>query len=551
MLSLIIWSSLAFAFLIAFVPWGGVERVRRVALTLSLVQVALVVWVLCGMDTGAAGFQLQEHYAWLPALGSSYHLGIDGISRWMVALNALLLPLAVLASWKAIQKNPRGFYALMFALQAMVYGVFLSLDMLLFYLFWEASLLPMYFLIGIWGGERRLYATIKFVLYTLAGSLLMLMAIIWMAFMARGQLGHISFDFMDWRGLVIPVQTQIWLFAAFFLAFAIKVPLFPFHTWLPDAHVEAPTAGSILLAGVLLKLGTYAIMRFNINLFPDACLYFQKPVIILCLIGAIYGAFMVMVQTDFKKMVAYSSVAHMGLCVLGVFSFTLAGQQGALMAMLNHGISTGALFLVVGMFYERTHTRDLSQYGGAVLKMPVLGLLFLPVVFSSMGVPGTNGFVSEFLCLRGAFLAFHWAGAIGALSVILGAAYMLRLAQKVMYGPIRGPKMAALTDITARERTSLGIFVAFIFLLGIFPNLVLGPAEPSVRLGLDHMAGLDSPAQVRPSAVPGSASAASPAASLPPTSAFSSAQLVALRADQPGLAGVLPASVPVSAQGHR
>lgn len=492
MLSLIIGSSLAFALLVAFGPWGGAASIRRVSLFLSLVQVAVVAWVLSRMDS-SAGFQFQERLAWLPALGSSYHLGIDGISRWLVALNALLLPMAILASWTSVRKNVRAFHALLLALQAMVYGVFLSLDVFLFYLFWEASLLPMYFLIGVWGGERRLYATIKFVLYTLSGSLLMLLAMIRIAFIARQQLGHLSFDFLDWRALTIGVDAQRWLFVAFFLAFAIKVPLFPFHTWLPDAHTEAPTAGSILLAGVLLKLGTYGLMRFNLNLFPDASLIFQKPVLVLCVIGTIYGAVMVLVQTDFKRMVAYSSVSHMGLCVLGLFSFTLAGQQGALLTMVNHGISTGALFLVVGIFYERCHTRDLSQYGGAVLKMPVLGLLLLPVVFSSMGVPGTNGFVNEFLCLRGAFLADKSVGAVAALSVILGAAYMLRLTQKVMYGPVKSHAMAELTDINGRERAALGVFVALIFVLGVFPNLVLSSTEASVQMGLNHLGGLDRP----------------------------------------------------------
>ncbi len=501
MLSLIIFSPLAFALALAFGPWGGHKSARRAALVLSLAQAAFTAWVLWGGDFSAAGFQLQERLAWLPALGAGYHVGLDGISRWLVALNALLLPIAVLSSWNAVERYPRAHYALMFALQSMVYGVFLSLDMLQFYIFWEASLLPMYFLIGVWGGERRLYATVKFVLYTLAGSLLMLLALVWMAFLARTQTGHLSFDFLDWSSLAIPAGQQMWLFAAFFLAFAIKVPLFPFHTWLPDAHVEAPTAGSILLAGVLLKLGTYALMRFNLGLFPEAAHAFQKPVLIICLIGAVYGALMVLVQRDFKKMVAYSSVSHMGLCVLGLFSFTLAGEQGALLTMLNHGISTGALFLIVGMFYERTHTRDLSVYGGAVLKMPVLGLLFLPVALSSMGVPGTNGFVNEFLCLRGAFEAFPWAGAVAALTVILGAAYMLRLTQKVMYGPLGGAKMEALTDITTRERASLGVLVALIFALGIFPEGILSNTQPSVQAVLARLTpGASTPAAPAPAA---------------------------------------------------
>jgi len=525
-LSLILWSPLAAALLVAFVPWGSGLAVRRAALFLSLAHLALVVWVLAQLDGGASGFQLEERLPWMPSLGSGYHLGIDGISRWLVALNALLLPMAILASWKAIDRNLRAFHALLLALQAMVYGVFLSLDVFLFYLFWEASLLPMYFLIGVWGGERRLYATVKFVLYTLSGSLLMLIAMLWLAMLARQQLGHLSFDFADWKALSIGVAAQRWLFLAFFVAFAIKVPLFPFHTWLPDAHVEAPTAGSVLLAGVLLKLGTYGLMRFNQGLFPEACLLFQKPILLLCLVGTIYGALMVLVQTDFKKMVAYSSVSHMGLCVLGLFSFSLAGQQGALLTMVNHGLSTGALFLVVGIFYERCHTRDLSLYGGAVAKMPVLGLLFLPIVLSSMGVPGTNGFVNEFLCLRGAFEADKAVGAAAALSVILGAAYMLRLTQKVMYGPLASHQMEELTDINGREKATLGVLVAVIFVLGIFPNIVLNTTEASVNEGLRHLAGLDralppdetvqAPAlPAVPAAVPGAAAAPAPSSPQP------------------------------------
>jgi NADH-quinone oxidoreductase subunit M len=489
-LSLILWSPLLGALLLALLPSRSDKAIRWTALGLSLAHLLFVAVVLSGFQPQLPGYQFEESRAWLPALGASYHLGIDGLSVWLLALNAFLLPVAILASWKAVSDKLRPFHAFLFALQAAVYGVFMSLDVFLFYLFWEASLLPMYFLIGVWGGERRLYATIKFVLYTLAGSLLMLVAMAWLAFEAKAQTGAMSFDLGVWRQLQLPVDPQRWLFLAFFIAFAIKVPLFPFHTWLPDAHVEAPTAGSILLAGVLLKLGTYGLMRFNQVLFPEASLLYQMPILVLCLIGAIYGAAMVLVQTDFKKMVAYSSVSHMGLCVLGLFSFNLAGQQGALLTMINHGLSTGALFLIVGIFYERTHTRDLSQYGGAVLKMPVLGLLFLPVAMSSMGVPGTNGFINEFLVLRGAFMVEPWIGAVAALSVVLGAAYMLRLTQKVMYGPPGSPLMEALLDLDRREMAVLGVLVALIFLLGVFPNLILRVTEPAVSEGLAAVARL-------------------------------------------------------------
>jgi NADH-quinone oxidoreductase subunit M len=486
MLSSLLWTPLIGALLLAFLP-GDDKRVRMVALAYSLVHLVLALLVIRAFPLGQPGFHLEEQKAWIPALGISYHLAVDGISVWLLLLNALLLPVAILCSWSAVHDKVRGFHVFMFALQSMVYGVFLSMDLFLFYLFWEASLIPMYFLIGVWGGERRLYATIKFVLYTLAGSLLMLLALVWMAQLAKAQLGHLSFDFMEWKKLSIGVPEQRWLFLAFFVAFAIKVPLFPFHTWLPDAHVEAPTAGSVLLAGVLLKLGTYGLLRFNQSLFPEASLIFQKPIVILCLIGAVYGALMVLVQTDFKKMVAYSSVSHMGLCVLGIYSFSLAGQQGALLTMINHGLSTGALFMIVGMFYERIHSRDLALYGGAVEKMPILGLLFLPVAMSSMGVPGTNGFINEFLCLRGAFMVHPWVGAVASLSIILGAAYMLRLTQKVMYGPSGSHLMEELTDINLREKITLGALVLLIFVLGIFPNIVLRSTEPAVNDGLLQM----------------------------------------------------------------
>ncbi len=484
LLSLILWSPLLAGLLLALLPAEGFARIRQVALLMSLIHFGITLYLLRHFDPTLASMQYVERFDWLPEMGVRYSLGVDGISILLIVLNGLLTPFAILCSWKAISERVKEFHVLIFALQSAVHGVFMSQDLFLFYIFWEASLLPMYFLIGVWGGERRLYATLKFVLYTLAGSLLMLLAMIAMAFIAKEQTGHLSFDFSTWRTLKIPLEQQRWLFLAFFLALAVKVPLWPLHTWLPDAHVEAPTAGSVLLAGVLLKLGSYGMLRFCPTLFPEAAILFQKPIVIFCLIGTILGAAMVLVQDDFKKMVAYSSVSHMGLCVLGIFSFNLGGQQGAVLTMLNHGLSTGALFLIVGIFYERTHTRDLHVYGGAVVKMPLLGLLFLPIAMSSMGVPGTNGFVNEFLVLRGAYLYQPWVGVVAAGSIVLGAAYMLRLTQRVMYGPLKSPVMEHLVDLDSRELAQLSILVLLIFLFGIFPNLMLSRSEASVHEGL-------------------------------------------------------------------
>jgi NADH-quinone oxidoreductase subunit M len=517
MLSLILWTPLVAAFAVLATPGLAPVWVRRVSLALSLAHLALVVWVLSLLDPSRAGFQCEERAVWMPAIGAGYHLGVDGISRWLVLLNALLSPLAIAASWRSIQKNVRAFHAILFCLLGFVHGAFLALDGFLFFLFWEASLLAMFLALGVWGGERRHYATVKYVLYTMVGSMLWFAAMVWLALESRNQLGHLSFDYVEWKSLAIPVATQRLLFLGFFAAFAVKVPLFPFHTWQPDAYSEAPTAGSLLLAGVLLKMGVYGLMRFNQNLFPEAALLFQKPVMALALAGALFGGAMVLVQTDFKKAVAYSSLSHMGLCVLGLFSFSLAGQQGAVLGMVEHGLSTGALFLVVGAFTDRVPSRDLRVYGGAAAKAPVLALLFLPIALSSMGVPGTMGFVNEFLCLRGAFLADKGMGAAAALTLVLGAAYMLKLTQKVMYGPPASEAMERLEDIGVRERLSLGVLVGVILALGVYPNLILKTTEASVGLGLRHMAGLDRPLSgvAEPSPFPPAAAGADPAGGQP------------------------------------
>jgi NADH-quinone oxidoreductase subunit M len=485
LLSILIWSPLALAALLAALPRSRPGLLRGVALLATLISLGQAVLVACAFEGGRHGLQLAEAADWVPSWGIRYCLGVDGVSLLLILLNAFLFPAAVLASWKSVQDNLKEFLILLLGLESAVYGVFLAQDVFLFYLFWEASLIPMYFLVGVWGGERRVYATLKFVLYTLSGSLIMLAAILWMAFKAgRGQ--GTDFSLAAWQGLALAPQEQAWLYGAFFIAFAIKVPLFPFHTWLPDAHVEAPTAGSVLLAGVLLKMGTYGLWRFNQSLFPAAALQYRPLLVALALIGLIYGAFMVLVQTDFKKMVAYSSVSHMGACVLGLASYDLQGQSGAVLTMVNHGISTGALFLVVGMFYERTHTRDLSKYGGAAARMPLMALLFTPVALSSMGVPGTNGFANEFLVMVGAWRISPWVALVAATSLVLAAAYMLRMLQKTLLGPL-GEAMGHLQDLDLREAALLAAFVALILAIGIWPQPLLDVMAPALKDSLAHI----------------------------------------------------------------
>ena len=388
----------------------------------------------------------------MPSYGISYSLGIDGISMFLILLTTLLSPLAVLASW-SIHERLKEYFIFMLLLETGMIGVFASLDLFLFYVFWEIMLIPMYFLIGVWGGERRIYAALKFVLYTMVGSVLMLVAIIALYFMHGDATGTFTFSYpqiqsalASGRMVLSPVIEQ-WLFIAFFLAFAVKVPLFPFHTWLPDAHVEAPTAGSVLLAGVLLKMGTYGLIRFNLPLFPHMSHLFAPLISLLAIVGIVYGALVAMVQPDMKKLVAYSSVSHMGFIVLGIFSFNPQGMEGAVYQMLNHGISTGALFLIVGMIYDRRHTRMIDEFGGLANRMPLYAAFFLVVTLSSIGLPGLNGFVGEFLILLGTFGVSHARAAVAALGVILSAVYMLWMYQRVIWGEIKNDRNAALLDL--------------------------------------------------------------------------------------------------------
>ena len=457
----------------------GLIRWLSLGVTLATCAVTLAIWV--GFDNASPQFQFVERREWIPAFGIDYYVGVDGISLLLVVLTAFLSPIALLSSWGSIERKVKEFSIFMLALEAAMIGVFVSLDLFLFYVFWDAMLVPMYFLIGIWGYDQRIYAAVKFMLYTMAGSVLMLVAILGLASLHNAATGAYSFDLLKLYTLDIAPQTQMWFFLAFTVAFAIKVPLFPFHTWLPDAHVQAPTAGSVILAGVLLKMGTYGLVRFAFPLFPTAAAEFAPWIGVLAVIGIIYGALVAMVQPDMKKLVAYSSVSHLGFVVLGIAAMNVQGVQGAVYQMLNHGISTGGLFLIVGMLSDRRHTRLLEEFGGLKTVTPRLVAAFLIVTLSSIGLPGLNGFVGEFLILLGAFTWNPRLAAFAATGVILSATYMLWMFQRVNYGPVQNEKNRALADLSRREWTVIVPVVALVILMGVWPNLFLRPMTASVE----------------------------------------------------------------------
>jgi NADH-quinone oxidoreductase subunit M len=420
--------------------------------------------------------QFVEDRAWLPAYGIAYKVGIDGLSLWLVILTTFLTPLALLGSWTSIQARVREFVVFMLLLEAGMVGVFCALDLFLFYVFWEAMLIPMYFLIGIWGHGRRIYAAVKFFLYTMAGSVLMLVAFL----VLYRETGARTFDLLRLVQTPVPAPLQMWLFAAFAVAFAIKVPMWPFHTWLPDAHVEAPTAGSVILAGVLLKMGGYGFLRLAIPLFPTAAEAFAPVIGILAVIGIVYGALVSLVQPDMKKLVAYSSVSHLGFVMLGIASFTTTAVTGAVYQMLNHGISTGALFFLVGMLYDRRHTREISEFGGIKSVMPWYSAIFLLICLSSIAVPGFNGFVGEFLILVGSWPFSPRLTALAVLGVILAAAYVLWMVQRVLYGEVTNPANASLKDLSLREAAVLVPLVVLALVMGVASPLFTRRIEPSV-----------------------------------------------------------------------
>ncbi|MBI1735618.1 MAG: NADH-quinone oxidoreductase subunit M [Candidatus Rokubacteria bacterium] len=470
------------AVLLALLPRRADRALRVGALLVSLLAfvASLPLWFL--FDADSADYQFEEAVRWMPGLGVSYHVGIDGISLLLVLLTTFLTPIALVSAWHAIEERTKEFVIAMLVLETGMLGVFVALDLFLFFVFWEAMLIPMYFIIGVWGGTHRVYAAIKFVLYTMAGSALMLLAILALYYQHGAATGAFTFDLPTIARWVMPPGTaQTLMFLAFALAFAIKVPLFPFHTWLPDAHVEAPTAGSVILAGVLLKMGTYGFLRFCLPLFPDASVALAGVVFTLSLVGIVYGAWVSTVQPDLKKLVAYSSVSHLGFVMLGIFTFTPQGLVGGVIQMINHGLSTGALFLMVGMIYERRHTRLIEDFGGLWKVIPAFSALFLIVSLSSLGLPGLNGFVGEFLILVGAFQVNGWLAAVATTGIIFAAVYLLWMYQRVVFGEIRHEENRHLRDLGLREWAILAPVLVFIVWIGVYPSLFTEKTRVSVE----------------------------------------------------------------------
>jgi len=490
LLSIVIFLPLAGAVLLLLIGNRDGARdglIRQITLAVSLLTFAGTLALWAGFDPAGPAYQFVERHAWIPAFGIEYSLGIDGISLLLIVLTGFLTPVALLSSWGSVKKKVKEFSLFMLLLETAMIGVFAAVDLFLFYIFWDFMLIPMYFLIGVWGYDRRIYAAIKFLLFTMAGSVLMLIAIIGLAMVHYQATGSYSFDLERLLALSLAPSTQFWFFLAFALAFAIKVPVFPFHTWLPDAHVEAPTAGSVILAGVLLKMGTYGLVRFAFPLFPDAAVQMAPVLAVLAIVGIVYGALVAMVQPDMKKLVAYSSVSHLGFVVLGICAMNVQGLQGSVYQMLAHGVSTGGLFLLVGMLSDRRHTRLISEFGGLKNVMPQLVAAFFVTTLASIGLPGLNGFVGEWLTLLGAY-RYDWRwGAAAATGVILSAVYMLWMFQRVNYGPVTNPRNETLPDLTTREWFAIGPIVAMAVLMGVLPNLFLAPMAPAVDRLVERM----------------------------------------------------------------
>jgi NADH-quinone oxidoreductase subunit M len=480
-LSIILFTPLAGALLLLLVNKQNENAIRWTAIIVAGLGFAVSVPLWFWYDPQNADFQFVERAQWIPSIGAEYFLGVDGFSTLLILLTTMMGFIAVLSSWTAITERVKEYYILLLVLQSGMLGAFMSLDFLLFFLFWEVMLVPMYFLIGIWGSDRRLYSAIKFFLYTLVGSVVMLLGILALYFYNHSATGVYSFDITAFHKLNVPFDLQWWVFLAFFLGFAIKVPMFPFHTWLPDAHTDAPTAGSVILAAVLLKMGTYGFLRFSLPILPDASRHFVPMIVVLSIIGIVYGALVALAQKDWKRLVAYSSVSHMAMVMLGMFALNPVGITGSIVQQLNHGISTGALFLIVGIVYERRHTREISEYGGLSKVMPVYAAVFLIMTMSSIGLPALNGFIGEFLILLGVFVASKVWAAFAASGVVLGAAYMLYLYQRTMFGKIENPKNERLLDLSHREFATFAPLIVLAVWIGLYPAPFLRRLDTSVQ----------------------------------------------------------------------
>ena len=488
-LSLVIFFPLVGVLVLFFLRQEQARTIKTVGITTAVITFLLSLYPFFSFDSQNPSMQFVQRAKWIEGLNVSFYVGVDGISLLLILLTTLLTPIALLSSWNSITRRLKEYVLFMLLLEVGMVGVFCSLDLFLFYMFWEGMLIPMYFIIGIWGGENKIYAAIKFFLFTLVGSLLMLVAIIWLAIYASDpqQLGRFTTNLLELYKIspALPLAIQSWMFLAFALSFAIKVPLFPFHTWLPDAHVEAPTAGSVILAGVLLKMGTYGFLRFCLPLFPQAALKFMPVIAILAVVGIVYGALVSMVQKDIKKLVAYSSVSHLGFVVLGIFAMNEEAIQGSIIQMVNHGLSTGALFLIVGMIYDRRHTREISEFGGLSKVMPVLATFFMIVSLSSIGLPGLNGFIGEFLILLGSFqsrfLNSPTYAVLATSGVVLSAVYLLWMYQRVMFGAVTKSENQTLKDLSPREIAVLAPIALFVFWIGIFPSPFLGKTAASTK----------------------------------------------------------------------
>ena len=488
LLTIAILLPLAGAVIIGFLGPARTQQIRWVALVSSLLTFLVSVILYAGLRTDAPGMQFVEIHPWITTPPIDYHLGADGLSGLLILLTGFLMPLCVLVSWTGITKRVKEFFVFLLALETGMIGVFASLDLVLFFVFWEVMLIPMYFLIGIWGHERRIYAAVKFILYTMVGSALMFAGIIYL-YSVTGTFDLVRIVATFTNSPLLSPSTERWLFLAFFIAFAIKVPLFPFHTWLPDAHVEAPTAGSVILAGVLLKMGTYGMLRFCLPLFPHASREFAPLVIALAIIGIIYGALVAMVQPDLKKLVAYSSVAHLGFCVLGIFVLNTQGMEGAIYQMFSHGVSTGGLFILVGLLYERRHTRLIREFGGLATSLPVFSTFFLIVTLSSLGLPMLNGFVGEFLVILGSLHQRAVYASLAAVGVVLAAVYLLWMYQRVFLGEITNDKNKSLPDCSTLEKFILATVVIVILAMGIYPQPFLRRMDHSVNAVMSRVQG--------------------------------------------------------------